>query len=284
MRRLFFIIFLATFLISLGEKTIKVNSSYTYYVPETMSVEEAKQIALERAKIEAIANEFGTVISQNNTTLIANKNGNSSEQFYSSGGSDIKGEWIETIGQPEFDISYDSNLLIVKCKVKGKIREFVQPEINLSAKVLKNGDDLKFESYDFKDGDDLYLYFYSSHAGNIIVFLRQGDLVYRLLPYKRSLGKTYKIDAHTPYILFSKRDIEDPNIDNYRLYAETDADLAEIIILFTPALQSHLSTKEIKKDEPEAVNIHDFNKWISQIRGKDIYSRLLQIPLFIRKS
>ena len=72
---------------------------------ENISLEEAKRIALERAKIQAIADEFGTIVSQSNTTLVSNRNGESSSDFFSLGGSEVKGEWIETIGQPEYEIS-----------------------------------------------------------------------------------------------------------------------------------------------------------------------------------
>ena len=91
------IIFASSFMICYSQRTSKVSATYTYYAPETMSVEEAKRVALDRAKIQAIADEFGTVVSQSTTTVISNKNGESDTQVFSLGGSDVKGEWIETI-------------------------------------------------------------------------------------------------------------------------------------------------------------------------------------------
>ena len=102
---------------TLAQRTEKVRAEYIYHAPENISLEEAKRIALERAKIQAIADEFGTIVSQSNTTLVSNRNGESSTDFFSLGGSEVKGEWIETIGQPSYDISYEQNMLVVKVTV-----------------------------------------------------------------------------------------------------------------------------------------------------------------------
>ena len=53
-----------------AQKVKKVCGEYTYYVPANQSLEQAKNIALDRAKIKALADEFGTVVSQTNSTVI----------------------------------------------------------------------------------------------------------------------------------------------------------------------------------------------------------------------
>ena len=95
---------------ALAQRTEKVRAEYIYHAPENISLEEAKRIALERAKIQAIADEFGTIVSQSNTTMVSNRNGESSSDFFSLGGSEVKGEWIETIGQPSYDINYEQGM------------------------------------------------------------------------------------------------------------------------------------------------------------------------------
>lgn len=107
MNRLLLLAVIVPFMVgSLHAQEIRtVNAAYTYYVPETVSLTEAKHTALQRAKIQAIADEFGTAVSQVNATRVMNSSGNSSIDFMSVGNSDVKGEWIETIGEPTFDIS-----------------------------------------------------------------------------------------------------------------------------------------------------------------------------------
>lgn len=76
-----------------------MEGEYTYIVPENVDLEKAKHIALERLKIQLIADEFGTTISQSNSTFVKNSNGESDVDFLSIGGSEVRGEWIETIRQ-----------------------------------------------------------------------------------------------------------------------------------------------------------------------------------------
>lgn len=268
-----------------SQETRVVLGDYTYYATESISIEEAKRTALERAKIQAIADAFGTQISQNSTTSIATRNNSSDMQFYMYGTTDIKGEWIETLNEPIYSISLESHFIVVNCKVKGKIREIIQPEIDLEAKTLKNGLTSKFESADFKDGDDLYISFKSSLSGNVVIYLLQGDLAYRLLPYKRSFKSEYNIIAGKEYIFFSKA-FEKNNasiIDEYELFSDKDIDSACIVILYTPNEIGVTHTVEHLNDEPLSLDIRTFNKWLTKKRNRDKFSRVITLPLTIRK-
>ena len=205
-----FLITICLFLFAVNvfaQKTEKVRAEYTYIAPENISLEEAKRIALERAKIQAIADEFGTIVSQSNTTLVSNRNGESSADFFSLGGSEVKGEWIETIGEPSFNISYEQNMLVVKVIVSGRIREIVSSQVDIKAEVLCNGTDLKFARTDFKNGDDLYIYFQSPVDGYLAVYLldEASKMVYCLLPYKNSPEAVTSIEHDKPYIFFSAK-------------------------------------------------------------------------------
>lgn len=110
---------------ALAQDVRTVEAEYFYVVPEDVSLAAGKKTALDHAKIQAIADAYGTVVSQTNTMRMANRNGTASMDFLSIGGSDVKGEWIETIGEPLYDISYDSGQLMVHVKAKGRIREIV---------------------------------------------------------------------------------------------------------------------------------------------------------------
>ena len=77
---------------SFAQKTKAVTGTYMYYAPENISLEEAKHIAVNRAKIEAVSEAFGTLVTQNNATVISNSDGKSENRFLSIGGSEVKGE------------------------------------------------------------------------------------------------------------------------------------------------------------------------------------------------
>lgn len=57
----------------ISSKIEKVHGEYTYHVPDNVSLEEGKRTALERAKIQALADAFGTLVSQNNSTIVKNE-------------------------------------------------------------------------------------------------------------------------------------------------------------------------------------------------------------------
>ena len=142
----------------MAQRVKEVSAEYTYVTSADVSVTEAKRTALERARLQALADEFGTTVSQTNTTQIKNTSGGkSSLDFLSLGSSEVKGEWLHDTRQPEYEIKFEDNNLIVHVTVSGKAREIVSAAVDISAFILRNGKERKFESEEFKDGDDLYL-------------------------------------------------------------------------------------------------------------------------------
>ena len=104
------IILLALPLAFYAQKARKVCGEYIYYVPTNQSLEQAKNIALDRAKIKALADEFGTIVSQTNSTVLTNENGKTDNRFFSLSGSEVKGEWLENDGEPQYEILYEKKV------------------------------------------------------------------------------------------------------------------------------------------------------------------------------
>lgn len=123
----------------------------------------------------------------------------------------MKGEWIETIGEPMYDIQFKNHHIAVTCLVKGKAREITTAKIEFIAKPLRNGTSLKYEATEFRDGDDLYLYFQSPVNGKLAVYLHDemSQTVYCILTYKRTSDvSSYSVDANKEYVFFSKKSVE----------------------------------------------------------------------------
>ena len=154
-----------------SQKIKTVDGEYTYVVPENVNLDKAKYIALERLKIQLIEEEFGATVSQSNSTLVKNSNGKSDVDFVSIGGSEVNGEWIETIGTPRYNIYYEKDMLVVSVKAKGRIREIISTAVDVKSLVLRNGIEDRFESDTFKSGDDLYISFQSPTNGYLVVYL-----------------------------------------------------------------------------------------------------------------
>ena len=286
--RLFIIVCLCFLCVgTFAQRTEKVRAEYIYHAPENVSLEEAKRIALERAKIQAIADEFGTIVSQSNTTLVSNRNGESSSDFFSLGGSEVKGEWIETIGKPEYDINYEQGMLVVKAMVNGRIREIVSAQIDLKAEVLCNGTDLKFARSDFKSGDDLYLYFQSPINGYLAVYLLDevSQMVYCLLPYKSSLEAVTPIEKDKPYIFFSAKHAGDKGylVDEYTMTCANPIERNTIYVVFSPNEFAKANSNNVDELLPQELSFEEFQRWLVKSRNRDKEMSLVQNCITISK-
>ena len=271
------IIFLLLWVVSsavYAQKLQTVTGTFTYHAPENVTLEEAKRTALERAMQSAIADAFGTVVTQSNSTVISNENGKSDTRFLSLGGSEVKGEWIETTKEPKYQISYDQGMLVVSVTVSGRVREIVGANIDIVAKVLRNGTEEKFESSEFRSGDDMYLYFKSPVDGYLTVYLLDETTqeVFCLLPYRASGDGAYRIEHDKPYILFSAKDeASNPNIvDEYTMTCSREKEFNDLYIIFSPNPFTKANSKE-SSDEvlPRQLGYEEFQKWLVKVKKMD---------------
>lgn len=270
-----------------AQQVKKVVGTYTYYAPEDVSLERAKRTALERAQIEAIAEAFGTDISQYNSTRVTNKNGHSDIGFLSISSSDVKGEWIETIGDPEYTITYDRNMLVVKCIVKGNIREIESATIDIKAKVLRNGTEDRFESSEFHNGDDMYLSFQSPVDGYLAVYLidDNGD-AFCLLPYRNNADGIQKISANTPYVFFSEKHVsleERALVEEYTLTCEHSIENNQIYVIFSQNHFVKANDNNIGELLPREIDGKSFQSWLAKVRRKDKYLNFNSKQITIKK-
>ena len=191
----------ATLLLSvvtaLSQKTKTAEATYIYYGQENETIAQVKQKALERERLQAIEDAFGSVVMQSNSTVITNENGKTDSKFYSVGGSEVKGEWIETIGEPEYQVEIKQNALVVTVKVRGRARPIVSQRADLDIKILRNGIEDKFEDADFRNGDDLFLSFRSPVDGYLAIYLVDSEpRAYCLLPYREQKDGIYRVEAN----------------------------------------------------------------------------------------
>ncbi len=270
-----------------AQKTKRVEGEYVYYAPGYMSVEHAKEKALEQAQVKLIADEFGTNITQMNSTIVANRDGSSNIDFTSFSSSDVKGEWLETIGEPIFNVSHDSGMTIVHCTVKGVIREVLSAPIDIKAKVLRNGTTDKFEGYDFKSDDDMYLSFQSPVAGYLAVYLLDAEgNAFCLLPYRAQTDGIQKIDANKPYIFFSAADVpfaERSLVDEYTMTCSGEFESNQIHVLFSPNAFTKANDNDMGDFLPRELSNKDYQKWLAKVRKKDVNLTLKRALISIKK-
>ena len=256
-----------------AQKTKKVHGEYIYHAPENVSIEQARQTALSRAQIQALGDEFSTVVAQHNATLMNNTNGSTHTDFTSLSSSDVKGEWLETIGEPKYEISYEQGMLVVKCSVTGKARAIVAKQNNYVAKILCNGIEDRNEGENFKSGDDLYLAYQSATKGYLAVYLIDDNKnAYCLLPYQSSKDGKVEVDANTRYVFFNQKTAQplfnSSDVDEYTMTCDKASETNYIYIISSPNPFIKAIDNAVE-GLPRELKYDDFQKWLSKNRTAD---------------
>lgn len=262
-----------------AQRVLTASGSYTYYAPTNITLDQAKAIALERAKNQIIADHFGTVVGVMNHTRIANSGEESSVSFLSLGESEVKGEWLETIGNPVFEVNYEENLQVVKVFVKGTFREIISARIPVEVHVLRNGISDKYESDRFKDGDELYLSFLSPEGGYVAVYLYDSEGVHRLLPLKYDSEGSRSVKTGVREVFFANRVSkysvsEDKVIESIRseyvVTCDQDSELNRIYVVFSPHIFARPNDRIPEDDTvPAFLSFEQFQRWLAKSRKQD---------------
>ena len=259
--------------VAVAQKTERVTATYTYYAPEHVSIEEARRVALQRAQLQAIADAFGTIVTQSNATRVKNENGKSDVSLLSLGASEVRGEWLRTDGEPEYDIAYEDGMLAVTVRVKGVIREIVNAAVDFQAKVLRNGTEDRFEGEEFRNGDDLYLSFRSPVDGFLTVYLLDAEgTAYCLLPYRNDTGGRVAIEGNRHYVFFSIDDVpaeERSIVDEYTMTCSRDGELNQIYVIFSPQLFTKAVDYAGEGLQPRELPYEEFQEWLFKCRKQD---------------
>lgn len=254
-------------------KTKKVTAEYIYHLPENVSPDEAKSIAEQRAKAQAIADEFGAIVTQNSSIVIDTHGEESTTDFLSIGGSELKGEWVEDTSAPIFEYITDGEELALKVTVKGVIREIEGCRVPFDVKILRNGTTAADETDRFMSGDDMYLSFNSPTAGYVAVYLIDAESkAYCLLPYQSQSDGYFRTKANHSYLFFHPDHadgIEKEIIDEFVLDTVKDRERNRILTIFSPNCFFKAADSQNDKAMPRNLPYKDFQKWLSNVRKKD---------------
>ena len=266
-------------MMSSAQKMLTASGEYTYHLPQNLTIDQAKMIALERAKTQIIAENFGTVMGVNNSTVVSNVNGESTISFLSIGESEVKGEWIATIGEPRMAISYEQNMIVINVRLKGTIREIKSVKVPFEVSILKNGIEDKFESYEFRDGDHLYISFETPINGYVAIYLYDQSGVSRLLPLKHQTEGSKLVESGKRLVFFSHKKSQysvelNKNIESlyseYTLFCNEDNEMNRIYVIFSPNKFSRpIDNTATNYDMPAMLTFEAFQSWLAKSRKQD---------------
>lgn len=265
MRTVFLNLFLILCTTASAQKATTVSGEYVYHAPENVSVEQAKRTAIERARLEAIAEAFGTDVSQTNTVAVASVNDKSTTTFNSAGSTEVRGEWVADTKEPELTISYEGGMLVVAAKVWGKIRRRNEAAVDLSIAVLCNG----VESEKFRNENRLSVRFKSPVKGWLSIYLVDDNIrrAYCLLPYENEDGMAREVKNNTEYTLLSTADPKYPYREATILTTDKTVEFNRLIFVFSTN-RFAMPITDSGEYLPE-LDLTDFERWLQRNRIKD---------------
>ena len=261
-----------------AQKIKSLEKTYTYTASHNESREQAERNAVNRAKVEALREAFGSTISGASAMSLITKNNITTSKFVTlSSEGEVNGEWISE-EKPEVSTMLADEGFIVIATVRGKARELQDNGIDFTAKILRNAPDVHYVSSEFTAGDQIFVHFTSPVDGYLAVYLLDGENAYCLLPYMDNATGNFPITHGEEYILFSRKHPakgEDPHeIDEYPLTADGgQPDLNQLYFIFSPK-EFTKATDSFKQKEdgtllPRTLSWTDFQKWLLRIRRND---------------
>ena len=268
-----------------AQKTVVGQITYTYVMSDVETVRDAQVEALRQAQIQLIADHFGTTVNSSTTITMSSENGNGSVRDFTIGETEVKGEWLRTIGTPLFQKACVDDHFIIKVTVKGEMREIVSNTVNCKFKVLRNGTGDRFESTTFKNRDYMYLSFQTPEEGYLAVYLTDGETVQCLFPYTGLPASAMNVKADRKYVLFSKEesgDLDPNQVKRMQLGCSGQMEHNRIYIIFSPNRFSK-AVDQWNGDLPRSLSYNDFLSWLASVRKKDTRMGVHPVDITISK-
>lgn len=261
------------------KKNVKKEvGEYQLRITSDQSENDACEMCLVQARIQAIEKAFGSSVIQGNMTIVENtydgKRADTKQFFNSIAESMVNGEWLRDIDEPSCeDFSYGGNRW-VKCRVRGEVGKLSMAPAEFEVKTLDCESSI-CETEEFKAGESFFLQFNTPNSGYISVYLSDQEQVQRLLPYSNMSVRQengISVKADQDYIFFSsgKNRLEiSPNlVDEYELYVENDLAQHRLYVIFSkdPISKPGLTRGEMEGSTPmpAELSLEDFQKWLAK--------------------
>lgn len=281
-----------------AQRIVSVSGEDTYYAPSSMSLEQAKQEALQQARKKVLADKFGTNINSTTNIHLGNNEAESSQSrtdVQTLSVQEIKGEWIEDVREPEQEISYDKSMpgyTIIRTRIWGRAREIVSSKADVEIHLLKDtitGSDAEV----FQEGQSFYLSLQSPVAGYVAVYLldESEDKAYCLLPAAIDNRGAVPVTSNRRYVFFSedfaKRHYSPDNQSlgtEYIFTTNRSVLFNQVYVIFSP-VEFYKANDRQEKDNryilPRETTIQQFRKWLisCKVRDTQLVERQLSVKI-----
>jgi len=265
-----------------AQKTRTASGSYTYVIPEDQTISQAKQTALDMCKKVILQNSFGTYI---HSTEIAHVE-DGSDHYLQESVSDVKGEWIETVGEPKFTASVTDGEFLITVSLTGKIREIVFAQTEIDTHLARRYNDTYRPTNTFTNGDEFFLTLNTPVNGYVVVYLTDSGTATCLLPYPTlSLG-CVPVKADTDYVFFARDKVYEElpfySVLEYEATTSRKLEVNRVHVLFSTTPFAKAPGR--KSSGLETLPIRDFQKWLARVRNQDPNMVVKELSLTIENN
>lgn len=237
MKRIIAVIFCTLSLVGAYAQKSKqksIHATYKYYYDDNMSANEARTEALRLAKVKALADEFGTVISVTTNDYTETTENNTHNRFTDISMTETRGVWIKDTQSPVILRGYDDNsgMSWFNVEVWGIAREINNKQADIDVKLLRNRPYDDAESDTFTEGDRLYISVQTPIKGYLAVYCLdiKNRKAYRNIPsFENESIRPVEIKPRVRHVFL--------NTDQDATVMTCDDDRVEydrIIVLFSP--------------------------------------------------
>lgn len=244
-------------------KPEKCGGTYPYHYSKNISHAEAEARAVENAVIMALAEKFGTTVTSQSMMELSTQGSGYSQATRLL----VKGKLLKHIHEPKISAPlYADNMFRIDVTVAFEAVPIEYAPTEFEAKVLRNGQEDKFESNTFADGDKFYLSFMSPKAGYAAVFYEDAAQVSCMLPYIDE-EEARQVEKGEKYVFFNT-----PN-NTYHLVCGEESEINYVHVLFS-------DSKFINGDLLRNMKPAKFRDWMGV---RQSYDNGLQIQSFMIK-
>lgn len=294
--------FLMSPVIKAGDiKTIR--GEYTYHSPLNEPPAVAQEKAIREAQLEALKIAFPVTLSEHISAVSNTLDGHTVNSSLINSESEIIGEWIGNIKEPEIKVTHTEHATLYHVKVYGEARVKEYNRIAVDCRLLCNGTDPekdRLRGEMFYEGDEMYVYFNSPVDGWLAIYLVDDDenkTTQKLVPYDGQNISSYPIKANTEYLFFSKRTAE-PEYVKYVtrmvMGSRKRIDFNMLYVIFSPTEFTQVFTKPYnvsihKSDDipqnlmPHETTRENFDKWLRSQRRNNAYLQPIRFDFSVSK-
>lgn len=247
-----------------AQREASVHGKYVYVVSDNdhITLREAKQNCVERAKVEAVKEEFGELVISDVVDSSVESDGSSAgSYFWENTAAMAKGEWLGDTKAPKIEVEYKDGNLVFSAEVWGMAREIVHSKVDLDLNILKDVNGTKTNASSFENGENIYLRFRSPSNGYLAVYLTVGSgKTYCLLPYIKDDDGRFPIRGGTDYLLFDKE--TDRTAQLYRLTTSHRLEANQLVVIYSPNPFTKCNDKSGDPRRPNVLHTTLFEKWL----------------------